>query len=78
MFLLMKRNTIAAGKSLRNLRELSGASLEQVASEAAVSSSYLSNVEQGKRQASPEWIATVSAAISRHIITASEERSEVA
>lgn len=65
----MKRNfgTLEAGKSLRHLREMAHLSLEATAAAAQVSSSYLSNVENGKKTASPEWIAHVSASISRQV-----------
>lgn len=70
----MKQSTAPGpGASLRALRTLAGLTLEDVASQAAVSASYLSKVESGTKEASPVWIGRVSAIIARHLQATKEE-----
>ncbi|MCW2165780.1 Helix-turn-helix domain-containing protein [Microbacterium hydrothermale] len=54
--------SVAAGNSLRLLRELTGHSLRQVAVRADVSRRLLSAVERGKRGAPPSFYSRATAA----------------
>lgn len=57
-FLPVAGNTLA-GESLRNLREWAGLTIDELATVASVSASYLSKVESGKREATPTWLGRV-------------------
>lgn len=56
-----------AGAGIRALRELAGLTLDQLASQASVSASYLSKVEAGVKTPSPRWIGHVSGVVARHL-----------
>ncbi|WP_082406407.1 helix-turn-helix domain-containing protein [Microbacterium sp. No. 7] len=58
---------MTTGQAVRTLREVAGLTARDVARAAGVSESYLSRVETGAADASPEWIGTVTAAIAESI-----------
>lgn len=58
----MPHNT-AAGESIRNLRNIAGLTLDDVAELVPTSTSYLSRVETGKVQPTHFWIGKVTAVI---------------
>lgn len=60
----------APGRALRNLRELAGLTLDQVASEAGTSAAHLSRVETGQVRATPQWVGRISEVIARHLRSA--------
>lgn len=55
------------GQAVRTLREVAGLTGRETAQAAGVSESYLSRVETGAAEASPEWIGTVVASIAESI-----------
>ena len=61
----MKSKTPAAAAALKKLREFAGFTLDQVATEAGTSVSYLSGVENGRTIASTEYITRISLATSK-------------
>lgn len=66
MFFPMKRPN-ALGKGIRDLRERAGMTIDEVAREAGVSPTYLSNVENGKREPRSEWVGRVMTAIAERL-----------
>lgn len=67
----MRVTPTTPGQALRALRNAAGLTQDQVASEAGVSSTHLSRVENDERRANPVWIGAVAEAIARHLKTAS-------
>lgn len=59
----MKTTKAGAARALRSLRTFADLTLEEVATQAETSSSYLSNVETGRVMASPDYIFRISRAI---------------
>lgn len=59
--------TSEQGRALRTLREVANLTADQVAREAQVSASYLSRVENGKAEATPQWIGMITATIAAHL-----------
>jgi len=51
------------GRSLKVERVMAGAKLTDIAAAAGISAGHLSNIEAGKRSASPELIARIRSAI---------------
>ena len=54
---------MGVGKAVRTLREVAGLTARDAAKAAGVSESYLSRVETGVADPSPEWVGNVTAAI---------------
>lgn len=71
----MKSKTPAAAAALKKLREFAGFTLEQIATEAGTSVSYLSGVETGRTIASTEYITRISVAISKLMASEAAEGS---
>ncbi|GAA3536000.1 hypothetical protein GCM10022234_35940 [Aeromicrobium panaciterrae] len=61
----------AVGVALHTLRTGGGMTLDEVATSAGVSVSYLSRVERGLAMPSPGWVRVVTATIGQHIISTS-------
>ena len=76
MLFPIKRPT-ELGKGIRDLRERAGMTIDDVAREAGVSSTYLSNVENGKREPRSEWVGRVVTAIADRL-TGAASRSHAA
>lgn len=72
----MKSKTPAAAAALKKLREFAGVTLEQVATEAGTSVSYLSGVETGRTVASTEYITRISIAVSKLMAAEAAEHSQ--
>ncbi|MEU7477150.1 helix-turn-helix transcriptional regulator [Lentzea sp. NPDC042327] len=53
----------ALGRKLREIRELQGARLVDVAERAGISTQYLSEIERGRKEPSSEMIAAVTGAL---------------
>ncbi|MFF2026602.1 helix-turn-helix domain-containing protein [Streptomyces sp. NPDC058171] len=61
LFPMQRTNDL--GKGIRDLRERAGMTIGDVAREAGISPTYLSNVENGKREPRSEWVGRVVTAI---------------
>ncbi|NKS97520.1 helix-turn-helix domain-containing protein [Rhodococcus hoagii] len=64
----MKRTTLSGG-AIRDLRNAAGLTLEEVATAAHVSPTYLSRVERGERRPKPRWTSRVLFAIAAFLET---------
>lgn len=73
----MKSKTPSAAAALKKLREFANLTLEQVATEASTSVSYLSSVENGRVQATPEYITRIALAVSKRMAASEEDVPEL-